>query len=93
MRESISYVLYCNILLYCHIISNTVSERRTFPSYITLQFNPSITQPLIMPELVIRARTLRALQAIQNNPKLNTRRAESMYDVSERRLLRRRQGI
>ncbi|KAJ0133271.1 hypothetical protein HZ326_23661 [Fusarium oxysporum f. sp. albedinis] len=24
MRKSISYGLYCNILLYCHTISNTV---------------------------------------------------------------------
>jgi hypothetical protein len=38
MRRSISYGLYCNILLYCHIISNTGSQEQhkaaIFPSYL-----------------------------------------------------------
>jgi hypothetical protein len=46
-----------------------------------------------MPELDIEARTPLALQGIQKNPKLSTRRAASIYQVSKRRLYRRRQGI
>jgi hypothetical protein len=39
------------------------------------------------------AKTLLALQAIQNNPKLSTRRTAKMYEISEHRLRRRRNGI
>ncbi|KAM5529749.1 transposase [Fusarium oxysporum f. sp. phaseoli] len=39
------------------------------------------------------ARTLLALQALQNNPELRTRRAAKMYEISEPRLRRRRNGI
>lgn len=41
----------------------------------------------------IEARTLLALQALQNDPKLSVRRAAKSYQVSEPRLRRRRQGI
>jgi hypothetical protein len=46
-----------------------------------------------MPEPSIEARTHLALQALQNNQKLSTRRAAKMYQVDERRLHRRQQGI
>ncbi|KAG6997271.1 hypothetical protein FocnCong_v015272 [Fusarium oxysporum f. sp. conglutinans] len=39
------------------------------------------------------ARTLLALQALQNDPKLSTRRAAKIYEISEPRLRRRRNGI
>ncbi|KAI8648953.1 HTH CENPB-type domain-containing protein [Fusarium sp. Ph1] len=39
------------------------------------------------------ARTLLALQALQNNPKLSIRSAAGMYKIDERRLRRRQQGI
>ncbi|KAM5527127.1 transposase [Fusarium oxysporum f. sp. phaseoli] len=39
------------------------------------------------------ARTLLALQALQNNPKLSIRRAATIYEISEPRLRRRRNGI
>ncbi|RKK77794.1 hypothetical protein BFJ68_g17950 [Fusarium oxysporum] len=39
------------------------------------------------------ARTLLAIQALQNNPKLSTRRAATIYEISEPRLRRRRNGI
>jgi hypothetical protein len=39
------------------------------------------------------ARTLLALQAIQNNPKLSVRRATKMYEIPDRRLRRRQGGI
>ncbi|KAJ3455983.1 hypothetical protein MRS44_017465 [Fusarium solani] len=39
------------------------------------------------------ARTLLALQALQNNLKLSIRRAAGIYKIDERRLRRRRQGI
>ncbi|KAH7471139.1 hypothetical protein FOMA001_g13604 [Fusarium oxysporum f. sp. matthiolae] len=41
----------------------------------------------------IEAKTLLALQALQNNPKLSVRRAAKMYEIDERRLRRRQQGI
>ena len=41
----------------------------------------------------IEARTLLALQALQNNPKLSIRRAAGTYRVSEHRLRRRQNGI
>ncbi|KAF4471327.1 hypothetical protein FALBO_1760, partial [Fusarium albosuccineum] len=41
----------------------------------------------------IEARTLLALQALQNNPKLSIRRAAGIYNIDERRLRRRKQGI
>ncbi|KAJ3469699.1 hypothetical protein MRS44_003764 [Fusarium solani] len=46
-----------------------------------------------MSATTIEARTLLALQALQNNPKLSIRRAASTYTVDERRLRRRQQGI
>jgi hypothetical protein len=39
------------------------------------------------------ARILLALQALQNNPNLSTRRAATMYEVHYRTLQRRRNGI
>ena len=41
----------------------------------------------------IEAKTLLALQALQNNPKLSVRRAAKMYEIDDRRLRRRQQGI
>jgi hypothetical protein len=41
----------------------------------------------------IEAKTLLALQALQNNPKLSIRRAAKSYEVSEHRLRRRQNGI
>jgi hypothetical protein len=46
-----------------------------------------------MPQSDIEANTLLALQALQNNPKLSTRRAANIYQVNEHRLRRRQQGI
>ncbi|KAI8710967.1 HTH CENPB-type domain-containing protein [Fusarium sp. LHS14.1] len=39
------------------------------------------------------AKTLLALQALQNNPKLSVRSAAGIYEVNEHRLRRRRKGI
>ena len=41
----------------------------------------------------IEAKTLLALQALQNDPKLSVRRAASIYEVNEHRLRRRQKGI
>ena len=46
-----------------------------------------------MPQSSIEAKTLLALQALQNNPKLSVRCAAKMYEIDERRLRRRQQGI
>ncbi|KAJ3453844.1 hypothetical protein MRS44_018476 [Fusarium solani] len=39
------------------------------------------------------AKTLLALQALQNDPKLSIRRAASIYEVKEQRLRRQQNGI
>ena len=39
------------------------------------------------------AKTLLALQALQNDPKLSIRRAAKIYEIDERRLRRRQNGI
>ena len=46
-----------------------------------------------MLDLNIKARTLLALQALQNNPKLKLRRAATIYTVNLTTLWRRQQGI
>jgi hypothetical protein len=46
-----------------------------------------------MPEPSVEARTLLALQAIENNPKISTQRAAKIYNISEHRLYRRQHGI
>jgi hypothetical protein len=46
-----------------------------------------------MPQSDIEANTLLALQALQNNPKLSTRRAANIYQVNEHRLHGHQQGI
>jgi hypothetical protein len=46
-----------------------------------------------MPQSHIEANTLLALQALQNNPKLSTRRAANIYQFNEHRLRRRQQGF
>jgi len=46
-----------------------------------------------MPQQNAEARTLLALQALQNDRKLSLRQAASIYEVSEPRLRRRRNGI
>ncbi|KAL2890557.1 hypothetical protein HOO65_021099 [Ceratocystis lukuohia] len=46
-----------------------------------------------MSATTIGARTLQALQALQNNPNLSIRRVERTYKTDERRLRRRQQGI
>ena len=40
----------------------------------------------------IEARTLLALQALQNEPGLSTRRTAIIYEISEHRLRRRQRG-
>jgi hypothetical protein len=46
-----------------------------------------------MSQPLIEARTLLALQALQNDPKLSIRRAANIYEVDEKRLRRRQAGI
>ena len=46
-----------------------------------------------MPQSNIEARTLLALLALQNDPKLSIRRAATTYEINEHRLRRRRKGI
>ncbi|KAJ3453284.1 hypothetical protein MRS44_017531 [Fusarium solani] len=46
-----------------------------------------------MSESNTEAKTLLALQALQNDPKLSIRRAASIYEVNEHRLRRRQNGI
>ncbi|KAL2887374.1 hypothetical protein HOO65_050495 [Ceratocystis lukuohia] len=46
-----------------------------------------------MSATTVEARTLQALQALQNSPNLSIRRAARTYKIDERRLRRRRQGI
>ncbi|KAL9568850.1 hypothetical protein ACKAV7_006995 [Fusarium commune] len=46
-----------------------------------------------MPQSNIEARTLLALLALQNDPKLSIRRAATIYEIKEQRLRRRRNGI
>ena len=64
-----------------------------FPPTPNFSFNQLIPQPPNMSDPNTEARTLLALQALQNNPKLSVRRAATLYRVDERRLRRRKQGI
>jgi hypothetical protein len=64
--------------------------RKPAPNF---SFDQLILQPRHMSDPSTEARTLLALEALQNNPKLSIRRAAKLYKISEHRLRRRQHGI
>jgi hypothetical protein len=86
--NSIGVATSAIILYITYVISGLPKNSSTY--IITIQLDISLQ--LNMPQSSNEAKIVLALQALQNNPSLGTRRAATIYEVNHRTLQRRQHG-